>query len=500
MYRFLLGIDNGNTVTKVALFDLNGRELYVATRSADTLQPKPGHTERSMDTLWANTVSAIREVVARSGIQGSDIAAVGCTGHGNGLYLLDKQGRPFRDAIQSLDNRAAALFNEWRESDLRGQVFAYTPQDFYPAMTPTLLAWLKRHERTTYDQIGTVLFCKDYINYCLTGELASDETDMACSNMMDVFGHRYSPELFALMGIEEVLPKLPRLAQSLDVIGRVTADASTETGLVAGTPVIAGMIDIDASSIGAGVYQPGQACLIVGSWSINQVITETPIISRDLFLLSPFADPQYWLVTEGSATSASNLEWFVKHFCAAERLEAEQRGVSVYEVCNERVAGVPTGDQGAIFHPFLYGANVPGGIQAGFYGVVGWHTHAHLLRAVYEGIVFSHLYHVEKLLRAGATFDRARLSGGGARSVVWAQMFADALNMPLEIPDGFETGTRGAALSAGVGVGVYASLNDAAQNAITLARTHEPNPRDVPFYRERYQQYKALIERMSVNL
>jgi L-xylulokinase len=290
---------------------------------------------------------------------------------------------------------------------------------------------------------------------------------------------------------------LPPLRQSLTILCGVTDAAADETGLVVGTPVIGGMIDCAASSIGIGVVKPGQACILIGTWSINQVIVEQPNWTPDVFLMAPFADPQYWLLLEGSATSAANLEWFITHFGTDERLAAEERGISPYEVCNAAVENIPPEDATVIYHPFLYGSPEQANASAGFFGISGWHTRAHLLRAIYEGVVFGHLVHIDKLKRAGTEFGSARMGGGGARSATWVQMFADALQIPVEVPEGSETGTRGAALAAGVAAGIYRSLEEAVSTTITVARVHEPNARNGTIYRARYEQYKMLVETMQ---
>jgi L-xylulokinase len=493
MSQYLLGIDNGNTVTKVSLFDLEGHELCVAARDAATLQPQPGYAERSMHTLWQNTAAAIREVVEKSGVPAEQIAGIGSTGHGNGLYLLNRSGEVYCNAIQSMDQRAAGLLQAWEAGGMREQMRSYTPQQPYPSQTAVLLAWLKQHDRACYDAIGTLLMCKDYINACLTGELVTDYSDMSAANLLNVAEQRYDSALLELLGIPEMQSALPRLAHSHDVIGCVTAQAAAATGLREGTPVVGGMIDLDASAVGTGVVQPGQGCILIGTWSINQVVLDAPIFNHDLFLVSPFSDGRSWLATEGSATSAANLEWFVKHFCGEERQEAAQRGVSVYDVCNELIESIAPEDSTVIFHPFLFGSNVLGGASAGFYGLSGWHTRAHLLRAVYEGVAFGHLSHIERLREAGAAFDAVRLSGGGARSRVWVQMFADLLGTPITVPEGFETGTRGAALLAGIGVGLYSSHADAVNRAVRLASTYEPAAERGRMYRERYQQYQRYL-------
>jgi L-xylulokinase len=495
MGQYLLGLDNGNTVSKAALFDLEGREVQVASRKVETEHPRPGWTERSLAALWQSTAAAIREVMAKAEIDPQEIVGIGGAGHGNGLYLLDKAGQPLR-GIQSLDSRASQISEQWQAAGLLDRVFPYTLQGFWPAQTNTLLAWFKRCEPATFEKIGVVLLCKDYVNYCLTGEIRSDYTDMSATNLLDVPRQRYSLDLLKLYDLAEIYEVLPQLARSYEVIGQVTPAAAEATGLAAGTPVVAGMFDVDASAIGGGVTQPGQASIVVGTWSINQVVTAEPIADPSLFMTTIFAAPERWLTIEASATSATNLEWFVSQFCAEERLEAERRGVSVYEVCNEAVAHLPVDSTPIIFHPFLYGSNVQANARAGFYGMAGWHTRAHLLRALYEGVVFSHLNHIEKLRCAGAKFDLARLSGGGGRSEVWAQMFADILDVPIEVPDGSETGARGAALSAGIGAGVYGSYEEAVRQAVRVVRTHQPNSANTPLYLARYEAYKRLVTAM----
>lgn len=496
MGKYLLGIDNGSTVSKAAIFDLKGEEIAVASCAADTEYPHPGWTERNMEMLWQSTATAIREVLVKSSAKPEEIAGIGNTGHGNGVYLLDKQGRPLRNGIQSMDSRAASVLAEWDQSDLHARAFPYTIQSFWPAQPNALLAWLKQNEPQNYERIGAILMVKDYIKYRLTGEITVDFTDMSAASLMDVRNKSYSRELMALYDLEELYDALPPLKHSSEIAGQVTGAAAKETGLAPGTPIVGGLIDIDASAIGSGVVEVNQACLVMGSWSINEVITEEPIVDPDLFMTTIFAGPGLFLTIEGSATSATNLEWFVNQCCGDERIEAKRRGISVYEVCNEEVASIAPGENGIIFHPFLYGSNVQATARAGFYGVAGWHTRAHLLRALYEGVVFGHLSHLEKLRRAGAQINSARLAGGGSRSKVWSQMFADTIQVPMEVPDGNELGALGAALSAGIGAGIYHSYEEAVEAAVSVVRVHEPNPANTPIYLARYAEYQRLVEVM----
>ena len=497
MGQYLLGIDSGSTVTKAALIDFHGKEIAIASCKADTEYPHPGWTERDMEMLWQSTATAIRAVLAKSLVKPDEIVGIGNTGHGNGIYLLDKTGQPLRPGIQSMDSRASEILTEWNERDLHSKVFPFTIQSFWPAQPNALLAWMKENEPQNFERIGAILMVKDYIKYRLTGEISSDFTDMSATSLMDVRNKCYSRELLAMYDLTEVFEALPPLKNSFQVAGQVTSTAAEETGLRAGTPVVGGVFDVDASAIGCGAVNPGQACIVAGTWGINEVITQEPIVAPELFMTTLFANSDLFITIEGSATSATNLEWFVAQCCGDERAEATRRGISVYDICNEQVASLAPGSSNIIFHPFLYGSNVQPSARAGFYGIAGWHTRAHLLRALYEGVVFCHLSHIEKLRTAGAQIGSVRLTGGGSRSQVWTQIFADTLELPMEVSDGNELGARGAAMSAGIGTGIYRDYADAAQQAVSIVRIQEPVRANTPLYLARYNEYRRLIGAMQ---
>ena len=294
-----------------------------------------------------------------------------------------------------------------------------------------------------------------------------------------------------------MFPALPRPVWGHEIAGRVTPEAARLTGLAAGTPVAGGLFDIDAAALGSGVINDGVLSIVAGTWSINQVITAEPIIDKRVFLCSLFAVPGMWLTLEASATSATNLEWFVTNFCAEEKAEAKARGISVYEVCNEKVASLPPGSVDIIFHPYLFGSDVQATARAGFYGLGAWHTKTHVLRALYEGVVYGHMHHIAKLRAAGARMELARITGGGSHSHVWTQMFADALQLPIEVSDGAEVAARGVAMAAGISAGVYRDHADAVAQTVRLERRHEPNPDTAAAYQARYAEYENLLEAMK---
>ncbi|TIU22098.1 MAG: carbohydrate kinase, partial [Mesorhizobium sp.] len=316
--------------------------------------------------------------------------------------------------------------------------------------------------------------------------------DMSGCGLLHMPGRRYERELLAAYGLDDCMELLPNVLEASDTAGHITRDVAAATGLRAGTPVVAGLFDVVASAIGSGVTSTGAASIIAGTWSINQVITEEPIRDPSIFMLSTF-DPVRYLAIESSATSAANLEWIVREFFE----HAPPAGASPFEICSELVASVdPAGDM-PIYHPFLYGSQQNGKARAGFYGIAGWHTRAHMLRALFEGVVFEHRRHVATLRRAGATITHAVLSGGGSRSAIWPQIFADVLEMPVTVARSRETGALGAAIAAGTGVGLFADFSSGAAAMTAPDRCYQPNGAIAPVYEQRYRLYGEINQAMA---
>lgn len=484
--NYVLGVDVGNTVIKAVLFDTNGYQVAQCAIDGQSSFPEPGHVERDLSELWQNGCLAIREVISRSGVYPRRILAVGCAGHGNGLYLLDRALQPLK-GIQSLDSRAADIAAELdRENGAALQ--ARCLQRPWPSQTPSLLAWVKRHAPHIYAQIGVVLFCKDYINFRLTDRLANDISDLSGAGLLTMPGAELDEALLGLYHLEDAFPFFPARVQSADVVGLITAEASEATGLAKGTPVIGGFFDVVSSAMGSGVIHPGEASIIAGTWSINQVVADRPVISPDVFMVTTFGQGRYVNI-ESSATSAANLEWYVH------RMRGDH-GEHAFDRCNEEVGKVVPRADDPFFHPFIFGSRLGAEFRGGFYGLAGWHGEGHMLRALLEGVCFEHRRHIGVLRDAGLSVDRAVMSGGGSRSPHWPQMMADVLEIPLTVAEARETGALGAAIGATVAVGLHASYEEAVSAMTRVARGFRPDSGRIEHFRRRYGMYKNLTDQM----
>ena len=483
----LLGVDIGNTVVKAVLFDLAGRQVARHGVDGTTLKPAPGMVERPGTELWANARAAIAGCL--NGIDPGRVAAIGLAGHGNGLYLLDRAGAPLL-GIQSLDSRAAALAGVLDRA-AGTELHAICGQRPWPSQTPTLLAWVKTFRPEVYAQAGTLCFAKDIIGACLTGQRATDVSDMSGAGLLRLPEACYDAELLSLYGLSDALPLLPRLCQPTEVVGHVTPAAAAATGLRAGTPVVAGYFDVVASALGSGAVGPGAASIVLGSWSINQVFAQAPSRDPKVFMVAAFG-PGRFANMDNSATSAANLEWYVRTL-----IERDGHEGDAFAQVNAQVGQAAIAPDAPMFHPFLYGGRHGAYQRGGFYGLAGWHDEGQLLRALYEGVAFEHRRHVEVLTGGGAGLGEVFLSGGGTRSPHWPQMMADVLGLPVRLGHTEETGALGGAIAAAVGVGLCADEASAVAAMTRQRAVLHPGPARQALHDRRFAVWQRLTSAME---
>lgn len=492
-----MGIDNGGTFSKAAIFDENGRQIAVASVPTNLITPKPGYTERDMDELWSVNAQAIRQVIEKSKIHPEEVAGVSFSGHGKGLYLVGKDHKPAYRGIISTDARAWSYEKKWKEDGTAERVYRKTYQDILACQPVSLLAWLKEHEPEVIQNTKYIFAVKDYVRFCLTGEAYAERSDFSGGNLVNLVTGEYDRELLELFGIAEIYDKLPPLRNAADLCGYVTKAASELTLLAEGTPVSAGMFDVNACGIAAGLSGEDEMCMIAGTWSINEFIAKQPVLNGTVALNSLFCIPGYYLIEESSPTSAGNMEWFIKNLMSYERADAESKGKSVYDITNQWVSSIEPQEDNLIFLPFLNGSNEDALAKGTFIGLTAYHTRKHMLRAVYEGIVFSHFAHVNKLLRNRERPNSIRLAGGAANSDVWVQIFADVLQIPVDVIEDKELGAQGAAIAAGIAVGIYSNYGEGIQKTVKITKTVQPLEEHREIYQKKYQTYRRVIQCLS---
>lgn len=488
----LLGIDAGGTVIKAVLADADGRVVATGSAARPATTPHPGWVERDMADVWSVAVAAVRRCLAAAPVGADTIAAIGVVGHNDGAYLVDAARRPLRPAILASDNRAEALLDEWRADGRLAAALPIIGQQPFAASPITLLSWLARNEPSALDRAAYLLFCKDWLRLNLTGEVGTDPTEASASftsvESALAGAAAYDDRALTLFGLGDLARLLPPISASTAIAGRVTAAAAASTGLAAGTPVVTGAHDVDASAVGVGAIRPGVLSMVAGTFSINQVVS-TGLHLDARWQARAFAEPGRLLNMSTSPASASALDWFVRRF----RHDDEP----AFEFVDDEVATVADDADVPVFLPFLFGTPLLPHADGAFLGLHGRHTQAHLLRAVLEGVVCNHRLHVDALRSAFSLAPTARATGGGMRSARWRQLFADGLGMRIEVTDTAEAGARGAAALAGIGVGIYADAADAVARTVRIAHVHEPAVAARDRFDETYARFTALTTALA---
>ena len=508
MAAHLLGLDVGTSLIRAAVFDRDGRERGHASRKAETASPRPGWSEQDMAGVWAASAATIREALAASGVPASEIAAVGPSGQGDGAWLLDRAGQPLGPAPLWNDGRATGVVERWRSEGRLARLFARGGTVLWPGLLAPLLAWMREEEPERHARIATAFCCKDWIAFQLTGERGTDETDGSIP-FMSMATRRIEADQAELLGLAGALPLLPPVRPSHAVAGAVTAAAAAVTGLREGTPVVAGMLDVAANAIGVGAIRAGQTMTILGTTALNAVVLGVPALDPvDVGATACHAVPGHWLRILGAMAGTPNLDWYLASMGEILGREAGAGAGEVYALMDDAVSASPVGAGGVLYHPFLRGERAPflaPDARAGFFGIGAATTRADLARAVYEGVALAIRDCLEHagprdgtppgaaIAQAGGEAGEVMLSGGGARSPVWCQILADVTGRAMSIPAGADFGALGAAIAAGVGVGLFEGYEDAVRRCVRVERRYHPRAGPAARYDGLYRLYRGLL-------
>lgn len=494
MGGLVLGLDCGLTVTKAVVFDEAGRVRSSASARVAQDSPRARWVERDVDAMWQASAGAIRSALEEADVDSRDVQGVGVTAHGDGLYLLDADGRPTRPGILSLDSRAHEIIARWEAEGRSKRILDVTGQVAAPLSPAPLLAWAAEHEPEVVERTRWALACKDVLKLRLTGEVSADPTE-ASTSFCDVHTQAYSHEALEVYGLEDYASMLAPVVGCTETVGTVTAEAAGLTGLIEGTPVVSGLHDVDASAIGMGCVEPGQLAMVAGTASINEVIADRPVTDSRWFARN-FVRPGQWMHMSLSLASAGNLEWFVQRLCRSEYDAATSCGEDPFAFVEREVSAVAHEPGEVLFLPFLYGSPHGAAASGTFLGLRGWHDRGHLLRAVLEGVVFNHRTHVDAL-RDAFEISEGRLTGGATRSGRWVQMFADTLGIAVSLTDTEESGALGAAMCAAVGAGVHDSLETATAASVRVTERLEPDAEAHERLDEKYGRYRKVIDALE---
>lgn len=495
---YLLGIDVGTSAVKVVLFDLQGKVIAATSKTVPIYSEKPDYAEQNMNEIWDIATHSIAACLAESHVDPALIVSIGVTGQGTGCWLLDESLQPVGNAIIWIDGRAKSIIDEWKKDGRHLLAFEKSSNSIFTGSPVAILGWLKEEKPEVLKRAKHFVFAKDWVRYKLTGVLATDASDFS---MFPLPLEEKVHSILNIFDLEELEEILPPMREAWEVVGTITREAASLTGLRVGTPVITGVVDVAACALALGILRSGQAYSILGTTCFNAFLTERspklfepPGVGISVF----YPLRETFLRAMATMSGTLSLDWFLTHVLGKEREFCEQKE-KLFVSLEEEIRQISPGAEGLIFLPYIS----PGGERAPFVdprargvflGLSYTHRDVHLARAVYEGISFSVLDCFQSL---AAPFEEMRLSGGGAKSNFWCQMIADMTGVKVVVPKVRELGALGVALLAGVGVGIFADPSQAVEATFRIDRIFYPDSLLHQFYQEKFLVYRKLREELG---
>ncbi len=487
-----LGIDVGTTATKAVVFDCDGTVHAQESVHSAVVHSKAGWSSQTMSGVWDTVVKTLRSICEQ--VSPELISSIGVCGQGDGLWLLDENCHPIRNAILWNDQRANDYVRSWMDDGTSDRLSKTCRTAIWAGSSAAIFRWLKDNEPENAMRARHALCCKDWINFKLTGELTTDFSD-ASIPFLDLESRAFVADAFEMLGVQELHACLPEPQSATTLNGRMTAQAALETGLLAGTPVAVGCIDLASMVSGMGLDKTGDICLVLGTTGVVAAVVDpepftTPPAGATL--VHPYQEN--WIKVLAPLSGASALDWFTSmdegNFGGKNSKETAER-------LNGMAAGVPPGANGVMFLPFLTGERAPfvaPHATASFLGITASTSQADMARAVMEGVALSlrHCFEATGLENPGQVF----LTGGGARNQLWCDIIASVMNTRIVASDASDHGVWGVAIIGAKAAGLVEAHWPPVR--VETTRSHKPDPSHVARYESLYSAYEKCVASSAV--
>lgn len=501
MGNYVLAHDLGTSGNKAVLYAADGTARGSVLATYGTRFFNGCWAEQDPDDWWQAVCDSTRQLLEGARVDPRDVAAVALSGQMMGCTPVDASGHALRPSMLYCDQRASA------EADV---LLARMPLErFYKIVghrvsasyTLEKLMWLRANEPEVFAKTAKTLCAKDYVNFRLTGRMATDYSDASGTNAFDINTFKWSDEVLSCAEIPQTL--FPEALPSTEILGGVTAEAAAATGLLEGTPVAVGGGDGSAAGVGVGCVRPGSAYNCMGSSSWIALTVKKPVVDPEMRTMNwAHCVPGYLHPSGTMQTAGSSFKWLAEQLCAEEAAEAARTGGSKYALIDAKAASSPVGSNGVLFLPYMLGERTPWwnpNARGAFIGLNLATTRADMMRAVLEGVAMNLGYIVDIFRDGGVSFDDGlRIIGGGAQSRVLRQILADACGCPVHTLESTAAATSmGAAIIGGVACGMFKDFN-VVDDLLKTAETVQPDPKNAAFYKGRTQvlakAYRALVD------
>jgi xylulokinase len=496
MSKLLLGIDIGTSACKVAIFDMQGKVLAQATKAYSVYYPAPGFVEQNPDEWWQGVCSAIKEVFSKENVTAKDIAGIGVDGQSWAALPVDKNGVPLYNAMIWMDRRASKQSQRTLDKIGFDRIFEVSGNSFDATYSTPKILWLKENRQEVYKNTYKFLQCNSYINFKLTGEMTQDLSQGYGVHVFNMKTGKYDGALCEELEID--INKLPDIFNCHEVIGAVSKEAARVTGLLAGTPVVAGGLDAACGTLGSGVIEFGQT-QEQGGQAGGMSICEDSALAHPKLILSRHVIPDAWLL-QGGTVGGGSLKWFRQELGAYEVDREKITGINAFDALVNEATKINTGSDGLIFLPYMAGERSPiwdKNAKGVFFGLGYDKTKGHMVRSILEGTAYALQHNLKTAEEIGIKTHELVAMGGAANSVLWTQIKADVTGKVIKVPSSDTATTLGAAILAGVGTGVYSDFKEAVQKTIKITRVHEPDMKAHESYKKYYGIYLEIYEKLK---
>lgn len=477
MDNYFIGIDIGTSSIKSVLFDDNFNELYVASRKNITNHPAENMAEQDMLTVWQTTLETLEDIVLSTDINLSHVKAIGLSGQGEGLWLIDEYGNPVRPAILWCDSRAAEIVNEITEdTTLMKLIETETGTSPLPCNTSMILSWMVRHEPENLKRAKYILYAKDWVRYKLTGKIGLEVSDTGIS-ILDLKNLCLSESVFNNLNLNRQRHLFSNVGKSTEPFSCITPLIAAQTGLSAQTLVCYGALDVSAAALGMGAINEGDVFTIMGTTCCTGVINSQMKFNHGSSRCIPHALDGLYIDLTATLSGTPNIDWCIKSISTTgDFLEIEKQ-----------ISSIPAGSGGCLYHPYLSGERAPfynENARANFFGINTTTTRQHLIRSVYEGVAFT----IRDALQNYPSNGKIYLSGGGTKSSCWSQIISDITGRTVIVSSITENSARGAAILAAIASNTIRIEN--IKKSFDISKTYTPSYENTELYARIFKLYK----------
>lgn len=495
--ELLMGIDIGTSSCKIAIFDLSGHLVASETEFYDTYYPSEGWAEQDPNQWWQAVTQAIKNLGKKNNNILTRVKGVGVDGQSWSSIPIDADGNVLYSTPIWFDTRASAICEEYKDKIGEEKIFNVSGNSFEPTYTLPKVIWLKREFPDIYKKTYKFLQSNSFIAYKLTGVVSQDISQCYGLHFFDMKSGQYDESIATLFDVD--VEKFPEVFACHDVIGSVTEQVAIELGLNEGTPVVAGGLDAACGALGVGVLYEGETQEQGGqAGGMSVCLSEYKADPR--LILSYHVVPNRYLLQGGTVGGAGVAKWFLNEFGEAEKNASKLNGTNPYYEMDLIAEHIAPGSEGLIFLPYMSGERSPlwnPKAKGVYYGIDFSKTRAHFIRANEEGAAFALKHNLDIVESLGINILELRAMGGAANSLLWTQIKADVTQKKIVVPSSDTATTLGAAILAGVGVGVYESFEEAVEKLVMIKRQHAPNKDVKELYQHQYGMYLDIYKQLE---